>query len=220
MKELDGAGGWKRRVNRLSWWHRCACLAAAIADSSDSISRCQRERRSQTLATGKYAVPYGLADDARTGWRPGQIVLERFVDAGARTAEKSFEWACGGHNRGQRFGGSAVDRSSPATSDAGAGLTSPRSFRISMRRSASSSRAWQKRESCTPRSVQGEGLLERQIACLELFHYGLELGESSFEVLNRCFGHGNSARCTRIPLVLGASHPKRLRVASIAHFAV
>ena len=35
---------------------------------------------------------------------------------------------------------------------AGAALSSPRSLTISMRRSASSSREWQKRDNCTPRS--------------------------------------------------------------------
>ena len=42
--------------------------------------------------------------------------------------------------------------SSGRRNDAGAGFNSPRSLTISMRRSASSSREWQKRDSCTPRS--------------------------------------------------------------------
>ena len=58
-----------------------------------------------------------------------------------------------------------------------------------MRRSASSSRAWQKRDSCTPRSYKRERLLERQVAFLELLHDRFELGDRAFEVLDRGVGH-------------------------------
>jgi len=43
-------------------------------------------------------------------------------------------------------------REGAEVSDAGAAFSSPRSLKISMRRSASSRRAWQKRDSSTPRS--------------------------------------------------------------------
>ena len=58
-----------------------------------------------------------------------------------------------------------------------------------MRRSASSSRAWQKRDSWTPRSYERERLLERQVAFLELLDDRFELGDRGFEVLDGGVGH-------------------------------
>ena len=57
--------------------------------------------------------------------------------------------------------------SSPAANDAGAGFRSPRSLKISMRRSASSSLAWQKRETLSLRHpVESEWSQAPYIRCL------------------------------------------------------
>ena len=53
-----------------------------------------------------------------------------------------------------------------------------------MRRSASSSRAWQKRDSCTPRSYSSSDFSSGEVALLELLDDGFELGDGGFEVLD------------------------------------
>ena len=68
-----------------------------------------------------------------------------------------------------------------------------------MRRSASSSRAWQKRDSCTPRSYSASDCSSAQVAFLELLDDRFELGDRGFEILDRGVGHRSieSTRRTR-----------------------
>ena len=66
----------------------------------------------------------------------------------------------------------------------GAGFSSPRSSRISIRRSASSSRAWQKRDSCTPRSYSSSDVSSGRSPSSSFLTIVLELGDGGFEVLD------------------------------------
>ena len=109
----------------------------------------ERQHRTQPLAAGEQAVAHRLGDvgGGRAGAGAGDSARARRRPRARRASSQASE---------------RLEVASPAltalvavgvgASDAGAGLISPRSLRISMRRSASSSLEWQKRDSCTPRS--------------------------------------------------------------------
>ena len=124
----------------------------------DGVGGGERQRRAQPLAAGEDAVAHRLADDRRARGRRREIALERLVDPDARVCSRN----AASESEARRSRLSRVRRSVGSNEDAGAGFSSPRSLRISMRRSASSSRAWQKRDSCTPRSYKAERLFERR----------------------------------------------------------
>src|SRR6478672_8890445 len=76
------------------------------------------------------------------------MAIERLVDLNPCLFEE------GGERIGDHETSPAQSREESSVSVEGAGFNSPRSLRISMRRSASSRRAWQNRESWTPRSYK------------------------------------------------------------------
>ncbi len=116
MNQFDGACG----------RHRERAVAA------DCIGAGQTKNRPQTLAAGHEAVLHCLQHDSRAV-RSGR---EDRREYGFDLSEARVEVA------GELAGCQTFDSSSEV-SVAGAGLSWPRSFRISMRRSASSRRAWQ-----------------------------------------------------------------------------
>ena len=125
---------------------RAAGILRRQSDAGAARLRPRRdEHRPQPLAAGEEAVAHRLVQAGRDAAAGPKMPIERPLDTLASRREPGIERLRGGAHR---------DPVSPGSrpSDAGAGLTSPRSLRISMRRSASSSLAWQKRESCTPRS--------------------------------------------------------------------
>ena len=137
VNELERAGRRQRQ--------RARALGIRAVGCADRFGRGERQHRPQPLAAGEQAVAHRLADARRAGRRRRQVAVERRVDVarGARRASRA--------DRRRVTARPVASASSPASA-AGAGLISPRSLRISMRRSASSSFEWQKRDSCTPRS--------------------------------------------------------------------
>src|SRR5262245_61429260 len=98
--------------------------------TANRVRACETENRTQTFAAGHEAVLHRLEDD-------GRAVRFRWEDrreCGFDLREPFVEI------RGELCGRHPLDSSS-AVSVAGAGLSCPRSFRISIRRSASSRRA-------------------------------------------------------------------------------
>ena len=126
MNELDRAGAGQCELDR-------GIVAPA---ARDGVGRGERQHGPEPFASGEHAVAHRLAHDARACRRHRQVVVERRVHAGAARFEKG----------GERIGGRTHDHPRSASSaglaiEAGAGLRSPRSVRISIRRSASSRRA-------------------------------------------------------------------------------
>ena len=129
-----------------------ASARASLDAFAAALARPLPRRRARASAAGACRRRRGCSASPRRrrgghGGRDGTIAVERRVDVcrGARRATSADR------SRPRSPGPvTLVGRSPP--SDAGAGLISPRSLRISTRRSASSSFEWQKRESCTPRS--------------------------------------------------------------------
>src|SRR4029450_938310 len=105
----------------------------------------QRKDRPQALAAGEQAVTHGLADLCRAGRCRRKVTLERRIDVDPTRFEPVAKIAWPPERVARRWPHRV--RSSPSASDAGAALISPRSLRISTRRSASSSLVWQKRDS-------------------------------------------------------------------------
>ena len=120
------------RVNELDRARRRESELGRGGAGRDRSGRRERQDGPEPFASGEHAVAHRLAHDRGANRRRRQIPIQRGVDACARVLEKCD----------QRFGSHAHLRSeSSLTIALGAGLSSPRSLRISMRRSASSSRA-------------------------------------------------------------------------------
>src|SRR3954465_5764339 len=132
MDELDCACGREREIHCVMGRRRAGgCFSGG-----------QRQDRAETFAAGHQAVAHRFEDGGGAGWGGWQISRQSLFHLRATGGEvlvhpSSFEFA---------VPAVLAEKAAPA------GLSSPRSLRISMRFSASSRRAWQNRESCTPRS--------------------------------------------------------------------
>ena len=138
MDQLDGAGRRHRERRHVD--------VAETVRFGYRLGGGQHEHRAQPLAPSHDAVAHGLAHRRRGVWRRRQPTAERGVDREAALAQPGLQI---GRPRGGHFFPAV---SLPRPSAGGASLISPRSFSISIRRSAPSSFEWQKRASCTPRS--------------------------------------------------------------------
>ncbi len=130
MDQLDGAGERQDEVpGRAGVGRRVRCVSRV-----HGVSGGQRQDRAEPLAARGHAVSHRLGDQRRAAGCARQQLVQRVVHIGPTRGQVVGEivgW-------GQRSGSS-----SSACSASGAGRTSPRSFRTSMRRSASSRRWWQ-----------------------------------------------------------------------------
>ncbi len=148
---------------------------AAIA--ADGVGAGQAEDRTQPLAAGDQAVAHRRGDDAGASGGAGRIAASAASTSARRASRYSASPSavvtpCPSRDR----------CSSP--NPGGAGLTSPRSFRISMRRLGLFEPCVAEARQVDAALVELQRRFERQVALLELLDDGLELGDGGLEVLD------------------------------------
>ena len=152
----------------------------------------QAQDRTQPFAAGGDAVAHRIGHDSGTV-RGAREEAASAASTSARAARvfANGELMAGSHSVNVRSHSARLRRlifdfdSSSSPSASGAGLSWPRSLRISMRRSASSRRAVAEARELDAALVQLQRCFERQVAFLELLDDGFELGDRRLEVLDR-----------------------------------